>query len=148
MVCYHDQPRNGMLRNERNTKQTFCTMVQDDYGKKKKPTTTRTPQANSIIKRVHQLIGNLIQTHQVGSEDINKSDPWSDILAATMFATQATYHTITQAIPVQLVFGRDARYKVQRELKGHSFTIENTAVHVLTQTINGRTKHVSLTHTR
>ena len=34
--------------------------------------------------------------------------PWSGILAATMFAVRATYHTTLQASPMQLVFGRDA----------------------------------------
>ena len=34
--------------------------------------------------------------------------PWSGILAATMFAVRATYHTTLQAFPMQLVFGRDA----------------------------------------
>jgi hypothetical protein len=86
----------------------FARMVQEDYGVKKKPTTTRNPQANSIIERIHQTIGNMIRTHQVGSAEIDENDPWSGILAATMFATRATYHTTTQATPAQLVFGRDA----------------------------------------
>jgi hypothetical protein len=86
----------------------FTRMVQDNYGIKKKPTTTRNPQENSIIERIHQTIGNMIWTHQVGSEDVNEDDPWSGILAATMFATRATYHTVTQAMPAQIVFGRDA----------------------------------------
>jgi Bacterial SH3 domain len=37
-----------------------------------------------------------------------ENDPWGDILAATMFAVQATYHTTMQATPGQLVFGRDS----------------------------------------
>ena len=94
----------------------FTRMVQDDYGIKKKPTTTRNPQANSIIERIHQTIGNMILTHQVGSDNISKDDPWSGILAATMFATRATYHTITQATPAQLVFGRDAILNIKFEV--------------------------------
>jgi hypothetical protein len=31
----------------------------DDYGVKKKPITTRNPQANAIVERVHQTIGNI-----------------------------------------------------------------------------------------
>jgi transposase InsO family protein len=87
----------------------FARMVQKDYGIKKKPITTRNPQANSIIERVHQTIGNMIRSFQIGQIEINEQDPWSEILAATrMFATRATYHTTTQATPAQLVFGRDA----------------------------------------
>lgn len=49
----------------------------------------RKPQTNNKIERKHQMIGNMTQTQQVESEDINKNDPWSDILTAMMFATQA-----------------------------------------------------------
>ena len=87
----------------------FAMMVKNDYGVKKKPITTRNPQANSIIERIHQTIGNIIRTIQVNeSEVINEKDPWLGILAATMFAVRATYHTTNQATPSQLVFGHDA----------------------------------------
>ena len=39
---------------------------------------------------------------------IVNNDPWSVILAATMLAVRATYHTTLQASPMQLVFFRDA----------------------------------------
>ena len=39
---------------------------------------------------------------------MDEEDPWSGILASTMFATRATIHTTNQATPSQLVFGRDA----------------------------------------
>jgi hypothetical protein len=86
----------------------FTKMVEKDYGVKKKPITTRNPQANSILERIHQTIGNMVRTFQVGQADLDEDDPWSGILAAVMFATRATYHTTTQATPAQLVFGRDA----------------------------------------
>ncbi len=84
----------------------FARMVKNDYGLKLKPITTRNPQANAIIERVHQTIGNIIRTFNVPAMDSN--DPWTGILAATMFAVRATYHTTLQASPMQLVFGRDA----------------------------------------
>ena len=40
--------------------------------------------------------------------DLDEEDPFAGVLAATMFAMRATYHTTTQATPSQLVFGRDA----------------------------------------
>ena len=45
---------------------------------------------------------------QVHSTELDEEDPWKGLLAATMFATRATYHTILQAMPMQLAFGRDA----------------------------------------
>ena len=89
----------------------FAKMIKKDYGIKKKPITTRNPQANSIIERVHQTIGNIIRT--VSRENVDDADPWSGVLAATMFALRATHHTTLQASPMQLVFGRDAILNVK-----------------------------------
>lgn len=84
----------------------FAKMVKEDYGVTKKPITTRNPQANAIIERIHQTIGNILRTFDIG--EVDEADPWSGILAATMFAVRATCHTTTQATPMQLVFQRDA----------------------------------------
>ena len=86
----------------------FLTMMQEDYGVKKKPITARNPQANSIVERVHQTIGNMIRTFSVQDMDLDEDDPWSGILSAVGFAIRATVHTTLQATPSQLVFGRDA----------------------------------------
>ena len=84
----------------------FAKMCHNDYGLKSKPITTRNPQSNAIIERIHQTIGNIIRTFDVSN--IINNDSWSGILAATMFDVSATYHTTLQASPMQLVFGRDA----------------------------------------
>jgi RNase H-like domain found in reverse transcriptase/Reverse transcriptase (RNA-dependent DNA polymerase)/Integrase zinc binding domain/Retroviral aspartyl protease len=84
----------------------FAEMIENDYGIKRKGTTVRNPQANAILERVHQTIGNMIRTFS--KENLDEKDPWSGILAATMFAIRATYHTTMQATPAQLVFGRDS----------------------------------------
>ena len=83
-------------------------MLKDDYGIKVKRISVRNPQANAIIERIHQTIGNIIRTFRMHSETINEDDPWTGILAATMFATRATVHTTLGATPSQLIFGRDA----------------------------------------
>jgi len=86
----------------------FATMVTEDYGITKQGASKRNPQANAIIERIHQTIGNMIRTFQVQDNYLDEDNPWDGILAATMFATRATYHTTLQATPAQLVFGRDA----------------------------------------
>ena len=86
----------------------FAQMIQDDYGIKKRPITKRNPQANAIIERIHQTIGNMIRTFEITEQEVDESDPWSGLLSAVMFATRATYHTTLKATPMQLVFGRDA----------------------------------------
>ena len=91
----------------------FSAMIQNDYGVKKKPITKRNPQANAIVERVHQTIGNMLRTFSVHSNnDLDESDPWSGILTAIAFAVRATVHTTTQATATQLVFGRDAIFNI------------------------------------
>ena len=90
----------------------FTNMCQNEYGLKSKAITTKNPQSNAIVKLVHQTIGDIICTFGV-SNIVNK-DPWSGILAATMFAVRATYHTTPQASPMQLVFGRDTILKINQ----------------------------------
>ena len=84
----------------------FSKMCQNEYRLKRKPITTRNPQSNAIIERIHRTIVNIIRTFDVSN--IVKNDLWSGILAATMFAVHATYHTTLQAFLMQLVFGRDS----------------------------------------
>jgi len=85
----------------------FKQMVRDDYGLKAKPITTRNPQANAIIERVHQTLGNIIRTFELQENYLDEDDPWSGVLSAAAFAVRATYHTTLQKTPGQLVFGRD-----------------------------------------
>ena len=88
----------------------FAKMCQNEYGLKRKPITTRNPHSNAIIKRIHKTIGNIIRAFDV-SNIVNK-DPWSGILAATMFFVRATYHTTLQASLMQIVFGWYAILKI------------------------------------
>lgn len=80
------------------------TMLKEEYGCKVAQITTRNPQGNSMLERIHQTIGNMIRTARITDEE----DPFSGILSAVAFATRATIHTTNGATPSQLVFGRDA----------------------------------------
>ena len=92
----------------------FATMIVEEYGIKKKGISPRNPQANAILERIHQVIGNMIKTFKIyDREDLEEQDPWSGILSAIMFGVRATYHTTLEATPSQLVFGRDAILPIQ-----------------------------------
>ena len=91
----------------------FQQMIKEDYGIKAKPITVRNPQANAIVERVHQTIGNMIKTFQLEDNYLDEDDPWAGILSATAFAVRSTYHTTLQATPGQLVFGRDMILNIQ-----------------------------------
>ena len=92
-------------------------MIKEDYGAKIKPITKRNPQANSIVERVHQTIGNMLRTFQVHDRtDLPDENPLAGILSAIAFAVQATVHTTTRASPSQLVFGRNAILNIQHQV--------------------------------
>ena len=63
----------------------FAQMIKTDYDIEKMPITTQNPQANSMIERVHQTIGNIIRTFEFNKTEVNEEDPWAGILAATMY---------------------------------------------------------------
>ena len=84
----------------------FGNMCQNGYGLKRKPIPTRNPQSNVITNWIHQTIEYIVLTFDVCN--ILNNNPWSGILAATMFAVRAIYHTTLQSYPMQLVFVRDA----------------------------------------
>ena len=92
----------------------FKRMVKEDYGIKKRPITARTPQANAIIERVHQTIGQMLRSFQVQNTE-NIVNPFKGILSAICFAVRATVHTTLKATPTQLVFGRDHIFNIKYE---------------------------------
>ena len=91
----------------------FQDMIKKDYGVKPKPITVRNPQANAIVERIHQVIGNMVRTFELQGNYLDEDDPWQGILSAVAFAVRSTYHTTLQKTPGQLVFGRDMIMNVQ-----------------------------------
>ena len=85
----------------------FKTMIQADYSITVNHITSRNPQANFILERVHQTIGNIICTFKVQDMILDDENPWDGILASTLFALCATVHTTTRNTPAHLVFGQD-----------------------------------------
>jgi hypothetical protein len=87
-------------------KQLFNEMRRN-YGMKKRVTTAYNPQANGIIERVHLVLADALRTFELQERELNENDPWSTFLASAAFAIRSTYHMTLQAMPGQLVFGRD-----------------------------------------
>jgi hypothetical protein len=60
------------------------------------------------------MLGNLIRSFQLQDKPYyDPDDPWGGILVAIAFALRSTYHTTLQAMPGQLVFGRDIVLNIQ-----------------------------------
>ena len=93
----------------------FKTMIANNYGILCNSISIRNPQANAIVERVHQTIGNIIHTFIIQEMDLDNKSPWEGILSSTMFAIQSTVHTTSQHTPSQLVFGLDAMLNINQE---------------------------------
>ena len=93
----------------------FQNMVKNNYGIKRKPITVRNPQANAIVERVHQVLGNMVRTFDLENNYLDEDNPFKGILSAAAFAIRSTYHTTLQKSPGQLVFGRDMIFNVQHQ---------------------------------
>ena len=79
----------------------------DNHGCERKVTTPFNPQGNSVVERMHQVIGDALRTFELEERDLDEDDPFGPFLAATSWAIRSTYHTILEASPGQLAFGRD-----------------------------------------
>ena len=73
----------------------FREMIINDYSITVKPIISRNSQANVILERVHQTVGNILHTLKVKNMVLNDKNPWDSILASAMFALRATVHTTT-----------------------------------------------------
>jgi hypothetical protein len=94
--------------------QDFCAMCVNDYGIERKVMLMQNPQANAIVERAQQTLGNLIRSFQLQDKPYyDPDDPWGEILVAKAFVLRSTYHMTLQAMPGQLVFGRDMVLNVQ-----------------------------------
>ena len=83
--------------------------IKDEYGINKKLITTRNPQANAIVERVHQTVHNMIRVcNLIDNDDFDEDFGFDGCLAAVRRAVNSTVHTTLRATPTQLVFGRDA----------------------------------------
>jgi hypothetical protein len=111
-LCRYPRPEEIGFDNGSEFKDVFGTMC-TNYGIKRKLSTSHNPQSNGIIERIHQVVGNSLRTFELESAELNDEDPWAVHLASVAWAVRSTYHTVLEASPGQLVFGRDMVLPIQ-----------------------------------
>ena len=62
---------------------------------------------NSILERVHPVLGNMLRAKTQQKYSSDDLDPSSELLASVVWTIYSTHHTTLQVTPDQLVFGRD-----------------------------------------
>ena len=93
-----------------------ATALKNEYGIERKIITTRNPQSNSMIERIHQVVGDMLRTRDIrGKDDLDSNFQWKGVLSAVRQAVRSIVHTTTRATPTQLVFGRDALLNISFE---------------------------------
>ena len=80
----------------------FKTMMANDYGIPCNSIRSRNSQANTIVERAHQTIGNMICTLNIQQLDIDNENPWEGIHSSIMF-TILTYTAVRSAKYGQLI---------------------------------------------
>ena len=93
------------------------SLIEMEYGITDKPRTLVNPLSNSVLERIHQVIGNLVQTFNISTQTyVDKNDMWTGILAAAMFAIFSTTNSKKDYSPGQLIIGCDINLLVKHRV--------------------------------
>jgi hypothetical protein len=111
-LCCYPRPIQVTFENGSEFKSVFREMC-DNLGIKCRPFTSYNPQGNSVIERIHQVMGNMLRAFELEERELDPDDPWNEFLQACAFGIRSTFHTTLQASPGQLVFGRDMIHDIR-----------------------------------
>lgn len=67
------------------------------------------PQANSILERIHQVLGDGMRAFDLENTQIDpdEDNPFDEYLSSVAYAIRSSYHQTHGHSPAQLAFGRD-----------------------------------------
>jgi hypothetical protein len=72
----------------------------------------KNPQANGILERMHQVLGQMLCTAEIDMADSVTPDDVDDFLDNTAWAICSTYHRVLKASPGAAIFGRDMLFDI------------------------------------
>ena len=78
LSCY-PRPRKVIFDNGNEFKKDFSPLLRD-FSIKNSPTFIKNPQANSVLERVYQVLGNMLRKQNLQKYDFDDIDPWSELL--------------------------------------------------------------------
>ena len=91
----------------------FVIMTEDDYEIKRTGITKRNPQANAMIKKIHQTVGSMIRTFEINKTEIDEKDPWSGIRAADVcYKSNLSHNFKSNTFAVNIRKGCNFKYKI------------------------------------
>jgi transposase InsO family protein len=107
----YPRPQFIVFDNGGEFKREFKQMC-DSYGIRAKRTASHNPRANAIIEQVHKVVNNMLRSFDLEKENLEEDNLFDYFLRSTAWAIRSTYHTTLQAMPCQLVFGRDMIHNI------------------------------------
>ena len=112
LACYPRSQEVG-FDNGSEFKYLFKELCQN-MGIKEKPSTDYNPQANAILERVHQVLGNQLRSFELEERELTaEEEMFEPFLTACAYALRCAHHTTLKATPGQLVFGQDMILPIQ-----------------------------------
>ncbi len=67
----------------------------------------KNPQANGILERLHQVLGQMLRTAELDMAETVTPDDVDVFLNNAAWAICSTYHTVLKASPGEAIFGRN-----------------------------------------
>jgi hypothetical protein len=84
----------------------------ETYGIKRKPTTIKNPQANAILERLHQVLGQMLHTSELDMAKTIAPDDLDVFLDNAAWAIRSTYHTVFKAFQGAAIFGHAVLFDI------------------------------------
>jgi len=84
----------------------------ETYGIKCKPTMIKNPQANAILERLHQVLGQILCTSELDMAKTITPDDVDVFLDNAAWAIRSTYHTVLKSSPGAAIFGHDMLFNI------------------------------------
>ena len=92
------------------------SLIEELYRITAQPSTSVNPMYNAVLERIHQVLRNLVNTFNISQTNIDKNDPWMEILAAAEFAIFPTTNRKNVYSPVQLVLVNDMIFLIKHNV--------------------------------
>ncbi len=97
--CYH------LSYNNRSEFKLHFKYLCKSHGITRKPTTVKNSQANGILERVHQVLGQMLHTAELDMADSDTPNDVDVFLNNAAWAIRPTYYTVLKASPGAAIFG-------------------------------------------
>jgi hypothetical protein len=97
-ICRYSRTIQVTFENVSEFKSVFKEMCYT-LGIKCRPTTSYNPGGNSIIDRIHQVMGNLLRSFELEERELDPEDPSNEFLQACAFGIRSIFSYNSTSFP-------------------------------------------------